>query len=118
MSSLGSRLPEETDYWDELAGRITADADPFLRESYAHRGVWWSSLARGCPALAATALIAAIVVALTLGGGAEPATAATTSPVMQAIEPDDALARRFLAERVPPPVEILLPLMTDSGRNR
>ena len=116
MSSLGSRLPEETGYWDELAGRITADADPFLRESYARQGVWWSSLARGCPALVATALIAATLVALTLGGGAETATAATTSPVMQAIEPDDALARRFLAEKVPPPVEILLPLMTDSGR--
>ena len=118
MSSLGSRLPEETGYWDELAGRITEDADPFLRESYARQGVWWSSLARGCPALVATALIATTVVALTLGGGVETATAATTSPVMQAIEPDDALARRFLAEESPPSVEILLPLMNDSGRTQ
>jgi hypothetical protein len=101
MSSLRSRLPEETDYWDDLAGRITADADPFLQEYHAHRGVWWSSLARQCPALVATALIAATVVALTLGGGAEPATAATTSPVVRAIEPDDELARRFLSEDAP-----------------
>ena len=116
MSSLGSRLPEEAGYWDDLADRITSDAEPFLGEYYARRGVWWSSLARQCPALVTTALIGVMVVSLTLGGGAEPATAATTSPVVQAIEPDDALARRFLAEDVPPPVEILLPMMTGSGR--
>lgn len=115
MSSLRSRLPEETGYWDDLAERIATDADPFLQKYHARRGVWWSSLARQCPALVATALVAGTVVALTLGGGAEPA-AAATSPVVQAIEPDDALARRFLAKDAPPAGEILLPMITGSGR--
>jgi hypothetical protein len=116
MSSLRSRLPEDTGYWDDLAGRITADADPFLQEYHARRGVWWSSLARQCPVLVAAALIGATVVVLALGGGPERARAATISPVVQAIEPEDALARRFLTAEAPPAVEILLPMMTGSGR--
>lgn len=116
MSSLGSRLPEETSYWDDLASGITADAEPYLGEYHARRGVWWSSLARQCPALVATALIAVMVLVLSPRGGAEPGSA-TASPVIRAIEPDDALARRLLEGDAPPSGEILLPLMSGSGRS-
>lgn len=116
MSSLGSRLPEDTSYWGDLADRITADAEATLSAYHASRGVWWSGLARGCPALVATAVIAVVAVTLTLSGGVEPATAVPISPFVQAIEPDDALARRFLDEETPPSVDVLLPLMTGAGR--
>lgn len=121
MTGHDSRLPAEDDYWHELAGRISTDAQPMLRDYHAHRGVWWSDLAGACPALLVVALLA-------LGGAAITVTAtpveargadadlAIGPSLMSVVEPDDALARTLLESAEPPRVETLLPVMSAARR--
>lgn len=111
MEPLASRLPDDPAYWDELAGRIAADAAPHLARRYERGGTWWGALARACPGLAAAASIAVVAGGLALA--ANPA-ALDDSPyfeVARAIGPTDEVARLLLSEPAPPTVESLLPLM-------
>ena len=105
-TGVGSGLPSDPAYWDDLAHRIGVDAAPLLAELHG-RGRWWSSLANHATPLALLAA-AAMVAALTLfpaRGGAEPAEA---DLLARTIEPSDPVIRGLVAGGGPPQLETLL----------
>jgi hypothetical protein len=92
-SQFESRLPEEQDYWDNLAAQITDSAEPILRER-SEADAWWQPLAKWSPAIGVAAAAAALLVAL-IGPPAE------AQPVELSFEelfsPDDPVSRALVA---------------------
>lgn len=118
MTPLESRLPEDREYWDGLAGRVIANAKPALAELETRGGAWWATLARRCPALAAAAAIAVAAGSIAL---ASARTAPTGSPyfeVARAIGPSDDVGRLFTSEPSPPTVETLMPVFARGEPDR
>lgn len=99
---LKSRLPDDPEYWDHLAGRIGARSAPHIEAYGAGRVPWWSWLADFSPALAGAAILA-------LAGSwvfAPPVPDPDPDPplpfVGRAIVPDDPFARALVADSLPP----------------
>ena len=105
---LRSRLPEDAEYWDDLARRVVAHGYPMLREYQRREAAWWSPIASLAPALATSALI------LLLGylvAGPSPVSESPLSPLEEAVIPEDAMARSMLTTAAgAPAIEVLLPL--------
>ena len=118
MTPLESRLPEDPGYWDALAGRIAADAAQTLARLEARRGSWWSTLARGCPALAAAAAVAVAAASIALASARSTTPGSPYSEVARAIGPTDEVGRLFYAESSPPTVEALMPVLARSEADR
>jgi len=105
-----SRLPQDPQYWNTLAGRVTTDASPHLRSLRSADDAWWSVLGRLSPLLA-TAAAAAVLTALSL------LPSRTTSPDRVTTEafdftPDDPIAGPLLSADAPPAVAALLGMQT------
>ncbi len=64
-SQFESRLPDDREYWNDLAGRIVDSAEPVLRD-YQAAQLWWYPLARWGPAIGVAAAAAAIVAVATV----------------------------------------------------
>ncbi len=64
-SQFESRLPDNREYWNDLAARIVDSAEPLLRD-YQAAQLWWHPLARWGPAIAVAAAAAAIVAVATV----------------------------------------------------
>lgn len=109
-SPLDPRLPADAGYWDSLAARITASAEPELRRLRARPDPWWGGLARRCPALATAAGVALAAAAVVLAG-AGPSDVPPDVEVARAIGPSDRVARTYFGESRPPTVEALLPVL-------
>lgn len=88
-SAFESRLPDDPGYWRDLAARITASAEPILREHRAS-AAWWQPLARWSPAIGIAAAAAALLV-VAIG----PPDRAQPVPVSfeRLLSPEDLLAR-------------------------
>lgn len=120
-TSLEPRLPEDPAYWDGLANRITAGADPLLRELAAaavRSDSWWSVLAARAPALAAAAAVAIVAGTVAASSGTSPADQSPYDEIARAIGPTDEIAQAFFAEASPPRIESLLPLVAAAGEER
>jgi len=110
-----SRMPDDAEYWVELAARVENRAAPVIT-AYANRGrggFGW--IGDRSPALAASALVAAALAWLLLPPP-EPATSATAldaaagppSTVARALLPTDPLIAGIMTDPVPPTIASLL----------
>ena len=115
---LETRLPQAREYWDGLADRITASAEPVLGELETHGGMWWTTLARRCPALAAAAAIAIAAGSIALGSTGPGPAGSPFSEVARAIGPNDDVGRLFASEPGPPAVETLMPVFARGETDR
>ena len=91
-SQFESRLPKEQAYWGNFAERITAAAEPLLRERR-DTDAWWQPLATWSPAIGVAAAAAALLVVLT-----GPPAEAQPAPVSfeELLSPDDPVARALV----------------------
>lgn len=105
---LGSRMPSEEAYWDDLARRVSQGCAPLLERMGRGEGPWWAAMARHSRALAVVAA-AAILAALTLfprqGGGPLPG---DPGPLIRMLTPQDPLVRGLLEGATPPRIETML----------
>ena len=106
---LRSRLPEDPEYWDDLARRVVAHGYPMLGEYQRRQETWWFSIARFSPVLAASALI---LLAGYLVAGPSPVSESPLSPLEEAVLPQDPMARSLYttAAAGSPSIEALLPM--------
>lgn len=112
-SQFESRLPDDRAYWDGLAERIVAAAEPILREHRKTRA-WWHPMARWSPAIG----VAAAAAALILVAVGPPQAARRVEPVslVQLLSPQEPVAQAVVGGAPAP--EISAMLLVESGGER
>ncbi len=118
MSRFEPRLPDESGYWDALAEQICADAALALARRRDEQQAWWAALARGCPALAAAAVVAVVAGWITFAETTESLGESPYSEVARAIVPTDLVAQAFVRGQSPPTVESLMPFFVRAEEDR
>jgi len=108
-SPFESRLPDDREYWDDLADRIVADAEPILRQ-HREREAWWQPLAKWSAAIGVAAAAAALLVAV-LG----PPETSSPAPVSfeQLLAPEDPVGQAVIGGAAV--TEISAMLFVESG---
>lgn len=111
-SPLESRLPDDRAYWDDLAERIVAGAEPILRERRDGEA-WWQPLSRWSRVIGVAAAAAALLVA-----GVGPPEAPTRQPdsLAQVLAPEDPVGRAVVGGAAASEISALL--MVESGGAR
>lgn len=105
----GSRLPDDAEYWDDLAARSIDAALGPSRSRVAAERAWWCGLSDAAYVLAASALLAVIGGSLLLGE--RPRAEADAHALADALGPVDPLLGSLLAASVEPPASALLTLV-------
>lgn len=116
----GSRLPNEPEYWDGLAERVTEAAEPVLSRLGDTRSGADGRVRRWrAPALAAAAAVLAV---LGTWIGTDPPSelqaAESVSPIEAALQPQDPLAVVLLSDASAPAIEELLRALPPRTPNR
>jgi hypothetical protein len=111
-SQFESRLPDDSAYWEALAGRIVDSAEPILRE---HRDAqtWWQPLARWSPAIGVAAAIAALLV-IAVGPPMTPRPAPASFE--QLLSPEDPVAQALVGQAAVTDLPAIL--LVESGGQR
>lgn len=110
-SPFESRLPDDRAYWDDLADRIVADAEPILREQR-EREAWWQPLGRWSPAIGVAAAAALLVAVL------GPPVTRSSPPVSfeRLLAPEDPVGQAVVAGAAASEISAIL--MVESGGER
>ena len=98
-----SQLPQEPEYWEQLAQRIRQDAVGPLAAHAAAHDAWYGVLARRAPWLVAVSAAAMLVLWLVL----PPDAAAAFRPIERLLEPSE-VAGTLVGGPAPPSVDVLM----------